>query len=138
MIILDTNVLSELMRDVPDPGVLGWLDRQPFRSVWITCITLMEIRLGLLTMPAGRRRERMLAELEAILQEEIQGRYAPFDAAAAAQTAGLMALSKSRGRPMEYRDAMIAGTALASNAVLATRNVAHFSDIGINLANPWG
>ena len=137
MIILDTNVLSELMREAPDPGMLAWLDRQPSSSVWLTCISLMEIRFGLLRMPAGKRRERMLEEFEVILREEIQGRYAPFDAAAATQTASLMVLGNLKGRPMEYRDAMIAGTALSTNAVLATRNIAHFSDLGVNLVNPW-
>lgn len=137
MIILDTNVLSELMRDVPNPVVLDWLDRQPSASVWITCISLMEIRFGLLQMPTGRRQERMMEEFEAILREEIQGRYAPFDAAAASQTASLMVLRNLKGRPMEYRDAMIAGTVLSTNAVLATRNIPHFSDLGFNLLNPW-
>ena len=137
MIILDTNVLSELMRDVPDPVVLHWLDRQPSTSVWITCISLMEIRFGLFRMPPGRRQERMLEEFEAILREEIQGRYATFDAAAATRTAALMASKNLKGRPMEFREAMIAGMALSTNAVLATRNIPHFSDLGINLLNPW-
>jgi toxin FitB len=137
VIILDTNVLSELMRAVPDPAVLNWLDRQPSRSVWITCISLMEIRIGLFRMAAGKRRERMLEEFEVILREEIQGRYAPFDAAAATQTASLMVLRNLKGRPMEYRDALIAGTVLSTNAVLATRNIGHFSDLGVNLVNPW-
>ena len=79
----------------------------------------------------------MLEEFEASLREEIQGRYAPFDAAAATQTASLMALRNLKGRPMEYRDAMIAGTVLSTNAVLATRNIPHFSDLDINLVNPW-
>jgi len=137
VIILDTNVLSELMRDAPNPAVLIWLDRQPSRSVWLTCISLMEIRFGLFRMPAGKRRERMMEEFEAILREELQGRYAPFDAAAATQTASLMVLRNLKGRSLEYRDAMIAGTVLSTNAVLATRNIAHFSDLGVNLVNPW-
>ncbi len=137
MIILDTNVLSELMRDTPDPLVLDWLDRQPSKSVWTSCISLMEIRFGILRMPEGKRRERMLEEFEVILREEIEERYAPFDAAAAAQTAALMVLRNHQGRPMEYRDAMIAGTALSANAALVTRNTAHFSDLGVKLFNPW-
>jgi predicted nucleic acid-binding protein len=137
MIILDTNVLSELMRDVPNPAVLDWLDRQPSSSVWVSCISLMEIRFGLFRMPTGKRRERMLEEFEAILRDEIQERYAPFDASAATQTATLMALRNSKGRPMEYRDAMIAGTALSTKAVLATRNTSHFSDLSVSVVNPW-
>jgi toxin FitB len=137
VILLDTNVLSELMRDVPNPTVLDWLDRQPSASVWVTCITLMEIYFGIVRMPPGKRRERMLDEFEAILREEIQGRYATFDAPAAERTATLMALRNSKGRPIEYRDAMIAGIALSTKAILATRNSAHFADLGINLVNPW-
>ena len=137
MIILDTNVLSELMRDVPHPTVLAWLDRQPASSVWTSTVTLMEIDFGLFRMPEGKRRDRLIRELESILHEEIEERYAPFDKAAAGQAAFLMALLESKGRPMEFRDAMIAGTALSTNAVLATRNVSHFSGLGIKLVNPW-
>jgi predicted nucleic acid-binding protein len=137
MIILDTNVLSELMREVPDPVVLDWLDRQPSSSIWVTCISLMEIRFGLFRMPTGKRRERMLEEFEAILQEEIQERYAPFDDAAATQSAALMALRNNKGRPIEFRDAMIAGIAQASRATLATRNTSHFSDLSVPVVNPW-
>ncbi len=81
MIILDTNVLSALMRPDPDVPVLKWLDQQPDSSIWTTSITIMEIRYGLQSMPAGRRREQMTQELEAVLKEEIEGRYAPFDIA---------------------------------------------------------
>jgi predicted nucleic acid-binding protein len=137
VIILDTNVLSELMRDVPNPTALEWLDRQPAASVWVTSITLMEIHFGIVRMSPGKRRERMLVEFEAILREEIQGRYAPFDAPAAERTAALMALRNSKGRPIEYRDAMIAGTVLSTKASLATRNSTHFADLGITIVNPW-
>ena len=137
MIILDTNVLSELMRALPHPTVLAWLDRQPASSVWISTITLMEIDFGLYRMPEGKRRDRMIRELENILREEIEERYAAFDKAAAGQAAFLMALLETKGRPMEFRDAMIAGTVLSTNAELATRNVSHFGGLGIKLVNPW-
>lgn len=137
MIILDTNVLSELMSDDPDPHVLAWLDLQPSSSIWLTTVTLMESRFGLLRMPPGKRREQRLRELELILAEDIERRYAPFDEAAAASTAVLLAERKLKGRPIEYRDAMIAGIAISTQATLATRNVAHFSGLGANLVNPW-
>jgi toxin FitB len=137
MILLDTNVLSELMREVPHPAVLAWLDRQPSSSVWISTVTLLEIQFGLFRMPEGKRRDRMIRELEIILHEEIEERYAPFDKAAAGQAAFLMALLEGKGRPIEFRDAMIAGTVLSANAVFATRNISHFRGLGLNLVNPW-
>ncbi len=137
MIILDTNVLSELMRDDPNAKVLAWLDLQPSASIWITTVTLMESRFGLFRMPAGKRRDHRLKELELILAEDIERRFAPFDEAAALSTALLLAERQLKGRPIEYRDAMIAGIAISTKATLATRNVAHFSDLGTNLVNPW-
>lgn len=137
MIILDTNVLSALMRPEPEVAVLKWLDRQPESSIWTTSITLMEIRYGLRSMPAGRRREQMTQELEAVLREEIGERYIFFDIAAAEQAAELMALRKVKRRPVDLRDTMIAGIALASRATLATRNTSHFEDLSVPVINPW-
>jgi predicted nucleic acid-binding protein len=137
MILLDTNVLSALMRAVPDPTVQQWLDRQPDSSIWTTTVTLMELRYGLLSLPPGRRRQMLARELEAVLNEEIQGRYASFDLAAAERTAELIAARRKRGRPQEFRDAMIAGIVLASKATLATRNTAHFEDLSVRVVNPW-
>ncbi len=137
MILLDTNVLSALMRPEPEAVVVKWLDRQPDSSIWTTSVTLMEIRCGLQSMPPGRRREQMTQELEAVLREEIQGRCASFDVAAAEQAAELMALWKVKGKPMELRDTMIAGIALATRATLATRNTGHFEDLSVRVVNPW-
>lgn len=137
MIILDTNVLSALTRPEPEVAVVKWLDRQPDSSIWTTSITLMEIRYGLQSMPAGRRRAQMAQELQAVLRGEIGERYLFFDIAAAEQAAELMALRKFRGRPVELRDTMIAGIALASRATLATRNTSHFEDLRVPVVNPW-
>jgi hypothetical protein len=137
VIILDTNVLSALMRAEPDAAVVEWLDRQPESSIWTTAVTLMEIRYGLQSMPAGRRREQMTRELEVLLREEIEGRYANFDAAAAVQAADLMAAQRRKGRVVEIRDTMIAGIVVSRNATLATRNTIHFSEIDSRLVNPW-
>jgi toxin FitB len=137
MIILDTNVLSALMRAQPDQTVMKWLDRQPDSSVWTTSITVMELRYGLQIMPAGRRRERMIEELAAVLREEIEERYAAFDIAAAQHAADLMAARRTRGRPVDFRDTMIAGIALSNRATLATRNAAHFADLSVPVVNPW-
>ena len=137
MIILDTDVLSALMRAEPDPTVMRWLDRQPDSSVWTTSITVMEIRYGLQIMPAGQRRERMTEELAAVLKEEIEERYAPFDVAAAQHAADLMAARRTRGGAVDFRDTMIAGIALSNRATLATRNTAHFADLSVPVVNPW-
>lgn len=137
MIILDTNVLSALMGVKPAVVVVQWLDRQPPSSIWTTSITLMELRYGLQSMPAGQRRESMMQELEGVLREDIEGRYAPFDTAAAEQAAELMVLRKLRGRPVDWRDTMIAGIALATRATLATRNTSHFEDLSVPVVNPW-
>lgn len=137
MIILDTNVLSALMRPQPDVVVLRWLDRQPETSIWTTSVTLMELRYGLESLPAGHRRERMMNELESVLRNEIEGRYISFDAPAAEEAARLMGRRKLLGRPGEIRDTMIAGIALASRATLATRNTSHFEDLSVPVVNPW-
>jgi toxin FitB len=137
MIILDTNVFSELMREKPEVSVVHWIDRQPQSSIWITSITLMEIRYGLQSLPAGRRSARLMRELEDVLTEEIEERFASFDTAAAQQAASLMAARRQQGRPIEFRDTMIAGIVMSRHAILATRNTAHFSDLGSNVVNPW-
>lgn len=137
MILLDTNVLSALMRLQPDSVVLKWLDRQPHASIWTTSVNLMEIRYGLQILPLGRRREHMAQGFEAMLREDLQGRYAVFDSAAAEQAAELMAKRKLKGRPVDFRDTMIAGIALATRATLATRNVSHFADLSTPIVNPW-
>ena len=137
MIILDTDVISALMRRQPEPAVVSWLDRQPDSSVWTTSITVMEIRYGLRIMPAGQRRDKMIEELDTVLREEIEERYAVFDVSAAQHAAELMALRRLRGRPVDFRDTMIAGIALSNRATLATRNVAHFADLSVPVINPW-
>jgi toxin FitB len=137
MLILDTNVLSALIKDEPDPGVEGWLDRQADLSVWTTAITVFEIRYGLAIMPAGRRQSVMLAEFERAIEEILEGRILLFDRAAAEHAAMLMARRKSVGRPIDLRDTMIGGIALAQRATIATRNVRHFSDLDVPVIDPW-
>ena len=136
MIILDTNVLSALMLQTPDRGVVAWLDKQSRTSVWTTSITVLEIRFGLQIMAAGKRRSTLIHAFE-ILLEKIGNRVVPFDVAAAQQSADLMASRHKKGRPGDLRDTMIAGIVLAQHATLATRNTAHFEDISVPLVNPW-
>ena len=137
MILLDTNVLSALMQWAPDEAVARWLDQQPRESIWITTITLMEIRAGLQAIPVSRKRSALANALAVLLGEKIQGRIAVFDIPAAEEAAELMARRKLKGRPVDSRDTMIAGIAQASRATLATRNTAHFSDVSVPVVNPW-
>jgi len=137
MIVLDTNVISEFMREAPDPAVILWLDGQPRASIWTTSINVYEIRLGLHSMPAGKRRKSLALAFEHLLTETIQGRIAAFDLEAAQQAADLAAARMARGRPGDPRDTMIAGIVLASHATLATRNVKRFEDIAASVVNPW-
>jgi predicted nucleic acid-binding protein len=137
MILLDTNVLSALMRQSPDDEVIRWLDKQPRSSVWTTAITVFEIRFGLQVMAAGKRRTSLMTAFDRLLNEMIERRVAYFDSAAAAHAADLMAARQKKGRSGELRDTMIAGIALASRATLATRNVKHFEDIAASVVNPW-
>jgi toxin FitB len=137
MIILDTNVLSALMRDQPERRVLDWLDGQPAASIWITAITVMEIRFGLQAMPKGRRRDALIRSFDLLLKEVIDRRISPFDADAGMRAADLMANRKRIGRPVEVRDTMIAGIVLANRATLATRNTKHFEGLPLTLIDPW-
>lgn len=137
MILLDTNVLSAMMQVVPEEVVARWLDQQPFDSIWTSTITVMEIRAGLIAMPAGRRRDGLKQSLSTLLEEKIRGRIASFDTSAAECAAELMAVRKLRGRPVDWRDNMIAGIALATRATLATRNTSHFEDLSVPVVNPW-
>jgi hypothetical protein len=136
VIVLDTNVLSALMRQTPDARVVAWLDRQPRVSIWTTSVTVLEIRFGLQIMPAGKRRTLLVQAFEAMI-EKLGGRVASFDDAAAREAGDLMASRHKKGRPIDPRDTMIAGIVLAHHATLATRHTAHFEDIAAAVVNPW-
>ena len=138
MIILDTNVLSALMQQNPDPQVVAWLDDQPAESIWINSITLFEARYGLGLLVSGQRKSDLQERFEQLLQDDLENRVALFDSNAATQSAQLAADRKARGRPVDIRDTFIAGIALAQRATLATRNTRHFDDLSVPVVNPWG
>jgi len=137
MIVLDTNVLSALMRKAPEVPVVTWLDRQPAESVWITSITLFEARLGLALLPKGRRQRGLEVAFGLLLEQDLENRVLDFDSAAATEAASLAAERQKAGRPVDMRDTQIAGIALARRATLATRNVRHFADLKVPVVNPW-
>lgn len=137
MIILDTNVLSALMRTTPDPPVVAWLDRQPAESVWITSVTVFEARLGLGLLPQGRRRRALELAFARLLEDDLENRVLDFDVSAANAAVALAAGRQRAGRPVDLRDTQIAGIALARHATLATRNVRHFADLKVPVVDPW-
>jgi predicted nucleic acid-binding protein len=136
MIILDSNVISELMRPRPEQRVVAWLDRQPRSSIWTTSVTLFEIGLGLQIMPTGKRRDLFTEGFENFLRR-IDNRVAPFDDEAARRACALVASRKGQGRPRESRDTMIAGIVLSRSATFATRNTRDFDDIPASVIDPW-
>lgn len=137
MIILDTNVLSALMRLEPDTAVVGWLDGQVAESIWITSITLFEARFGLALLPDGVRRQQLTARFDDLLASDLENRVLLFDQPAARQAADLAARRQRAGRPVDIRDTFIAGIALARKARIATRNIRHFDDLPSAVINPW-
>ena len=137
MILLDTNVLSALMRDPPDAAVLRWLDSQVGSEIWTTTVTVFEVRFGLKRLPAGRRRVSLEQAFRAVMAEELAGRVAALDRAAAEAAGDLAAQRAARGQAVDVRDTLIAGIALARRAAVATRNVRHFDDLSIGVLNPW-
>ena len=137
MILLDTNVLSALMRSEPEAIVVDWLDAQPSESIWTTSVTVFEIRTGLELLPSSRRRRHLEATFEQVLSEDLDQRVLAFDVAAANAAGALVARRQRAGKAVEIRDAQIAGIALARKAPVATRNVRHFTDLGVRLIDPW-
>jgi len=137
VILLDTNVISALMKQDPDQAVEAWLDRQPLESLWTTAITVFEIRVGLELLASGRRRQVLEEAFSKSLDLDLEGRIISFDESAA-QAAGRIAAARRKiGRSLEVRDVQIAGIAIARKAKLATRNIRHFEGLGLELINPW-
>ena len=136
MIVLDTNVLSELMRPRPARAVENWIAAQPSASLFTTAITQAEVLYGLALLPAGRRRSGLVAAAEAIFEVDLARHVLPFDSAAAREFAAIAASCRQTGRAMAQADAQIAAIAGSRGAALATRNVADFESCGIRVIDP--
>jgi len=137
MILLDTNVLSELMRGVPNKNVIGWLDNQLAINLFICAVTKAEIELGILLLPAGKQKIKLAAAANGMFSE-FSGRCFPFDETAATKYADLVALRTKKRRPISVEDGQIAAIAIANGLTLATRNVKDFEKIPkLNVTNPW-
>jgi predicted nucleic acid-binding protein len=137
MIVLDTNVISEMMTGSPHPDVATWLAFQPRQSVFTTTISQAEILAGLRVLPGGKRKERLEAQAVAMFSTEFVGRVLPFDGDAAECYADITAHRRSLGRPISQLDAQIAALAYSHHASLATRNVRDFEHLGLDIINPW-
>jgi len=136
MIVVDTNVLSEAMRDRPEPRVAAWLGQQPNSETFTTSITKAEILYGIEIAPRGLRRTELMAAAGRILSA-MAGRILAFDGEAAVHYAAIASIRRSGGREMQEADAQIAAITRLHNATLATRNTRDFEDCGIRLVNPW-
>lgn len=137
MILLDTNVLSELMRAKPDPNVIAWVDAQRSSDLVISSITVTEILYGIARMPDGKRKDSLYVLASAMFEEDFAGSILAFGANAAVHYADLVAASEGRGKIADMADGQIAAIARLHGARIATRNVRHFEAFGIPLVNPW-
>ena len=137
MLILDTNVVSELMRPAPDPAIASWVAERATSSLFLTAVTEAELRFGLAVMPSGKRRDGLATGLERMLETGFANRILPFDSGAARAYAGIAAARRRLGRPIGQADCQLAAIALARGMAIATRNVRDFEDIGIDLFDPW-
>ncbi|MFC3481025.1 type II toxin-antitoxin system VapC family toxin [Kocuria carniphila] len=138
MILLDTNVISELMRPLPAPNVLAWLDSQIAPSLFLSAVSAGELLAGVAALPTGRRRDTLAQAVTQILDEEFRDRVLPFDTRAAVSYALIREERSRLGKPIGAADAMIAATARATGMSVATRNIRDFEEAGVHLINPWG
>ena len=137
MIVLDTNVLSELMRPDPHSAVFSWVAAQPRASLYTTSLNRAEILYGIATLPVGRRKEALTAAANLMFQEDLAGRILSFDGDGAIHYARLVTARRDAGAPIEAFDALIAATTLAAGAAIATRDVGGFTGCGLSVVNPW-
>jgi toxin FitB len=136
-VLLDTNILSELLRARPDATMLAWVASQPANGLFVSAVTQAEMMLGARLLPAGKRRQRLEQALEAMFLEDFAGRVLPFDSGSAADYAAVVATRRGAGTPISQFDGQIAAIALSHRLGLATRNVSDLEGCGLALTNPW-
>jgi predicted nucleic acid-binding protein len=137
VILIDTNVISELWKVDPDANVLAWIDAQAVETLHLSAVTVAELRFGLATMPEGRRRSIYQSRLEQDVLPAFAGRVLPFDLDASRAYATLMARARSEGKPIGRADGYIAATAIARSLAVTTRDVEPFLAAGLQVVNPW-
>ncbi len=136
-ILLDTNVLSELLRKAPEPAVLSWFAQQASETLFVSSVTQAEMMLGARLLPSGARRSSLQAALAAMFEEDFAHRVLPFDSAAVPAYVEVVASRRGAGRPIGQFDAQIAAIALSRRARVATRNVTDFEGCGVTVVDPW-
>lgn len=137
MIVLDTNVLSELVRARPDAALRDWIARWPASALFTTSITQGEMLLGVALLPAGKRKTGLTEAVSALFDVDFSDRVLPFDGSAAREFGLIVAARRRLGRPISHADAQIAGIARSRGAVVATRNTGDFEDCGVEVVDPW-
>lgn len=137
MIVLDTIVVSELMRPQPAPTVLVWMNAQPADRLWLCSVVVAELLYGIARLPDGTRKRQLATAVEGMVLEDFAGRTLPFDLEAAATYAQLVVRREAAGQPITMADAQIGAICLAQGATLATRNTRDFAGLHLNLVNPW-
>lgn len=137
MILLDTNVISELMRTEPEPSVVAWVDAQAADQVFISAITVAELFYGVMRLPDGQRKRELAGLVAAAVDEDFSGRVVAFDDVAARHYAHIVVARERSGRAISMADAQIAAVCRSHSATVATRNVDDFADTGIRVVNPW-
>ena len=137
MIILDTNVISEPLRQVPEHQVIEWIDVQALETLYLSAITVAELRFGMASLPAGKRRDWLQESLEKRVLPMFAGRVLPFDTSASKAYGELMAKARAAGLAIGTADGYIAATAAANSMMVATRDVSPFEAAGVDVINPW-
>ena len=137
VVLLDTNVVSELMRKAPDPAVEAWASAHHLEDLFFSTVGEAELRYGAAILPIGRRRETLVSDIERMLRDAFERRVLPFDSDAARAYADIAAMRRSTGHPIAPIDCQIAAIARSRDMTVATRNVRDFKDIDIEIVNPW-
>jgi len=137
VIVLDTNVISELMKLKPSPVIVAWMSAQARDDLFTTTVTVAEVLYGIEILPKGKRRDQLLPQAEAMFAKDFAGRILSFDEQSARLFALIAATRRAHGRPIEDQDAQIAAIARGHGATLATRNTDDFEGCGVRLVNPW-
>lgn len=137
MILLDTNVISEPLRREPEPGVIEWIDAQALETLYLSAITVAELRSGIALLPAGKRRTGLLENLERRVLPLFAGRVLPFDLPCTQTYAELIAKAQKAGLAIAAADGFIAATAAANSFAVATRDTSPFEAAGVTVINPW-
>ena len=137
MIIIDTNVVSELMRAIPDPKVLAWFAGHAADTLFLTAVSEAELRTGAAILPAGQRRDRLVGAINAMIDQDFAGRILPFDSPAARCYAEIAVARRAAGKPIMEANCQIAAIVRACNAAIATRIVTDFEGCGSDIINPW-